>query len=143
MNGIAVGADPRACASCKTAGFIRCSASTSGRPFGASPSQDRDYAVSQRSEQAVPSWPVNMKPSKRPARLEAVRGNRQEKTKKSSEIQVHSCRNPCHITLWCIPCNEADRVQQLQTRQGEQNIMTQSAGYMTGLVNDLLYGVRS
>lgn len=111
-----MGANPRACTFCKPAGFIRCSASTSGRPFGAPPPQDRDYAGAQRSELAVPSWPVNTKSSQRHARVEAVRGNRQERTKKSSETQ---------------------------TRQGEQNIMAQSAGYMTGLVNDLLYGAAS
>ena len=139
MNGIAAGADPRLGACCKPAGFIRCSASTSGRPFGTSPSQDRHCSGPQRSENAVSTWPVNVKPSQRLARLEAVRGNRQERTKKSSETpQVHSFH--CMSHFWCSPC-WLTGFWQPQTRQGEQNIMAQSAGYMTGLVNDLLYGV--
>ena len=58
----------------------------------------------------------------------------------------HRCTlvgHPCDTALWCIPCKDATEFQQSQTRQGEQNIMAQSAGYMTGLVNDLLYGVRA
>ncbi|KAL3146787.1 hypothetical protein ABBQ38_014769 [Trebouxia sp. C0009 RCD-2024] len=117
MNGAAAGADARVAAFCSPGPLIKCSASTSGRPFGSPPSPDRLCSGPQRNDNGVLCWPVSAKPSQRLPRLQAVRGSRQEKAKKPSETP--------------------------QTRQGEQNIVAQSAGYMTGLVNDLLYGAAS
>lgn len=55
--------------------------------------------------------------AQRTSQLEAVRGNKQERAKRASEGA--------------------------STSHGEQNMVSQSAGFVTGLVNDLLYGAAS
>lgn len=97
MNVVSSGADPRVGAFCKPCAFNRCSASTSGRPFGSPPSQDRHCSGPQRNDSGVLCWPVNAR-SQRLPKLEAVRGGRQEKTKKSSETpQVLLVLSPAEL----------------------------------------------
>ncbi|KAA6429906.1 MAG: hypothetical protein FRX49_00338 [Trebouxia sp. A1-2] len=97
---------------------LRCPPSTSGRPFGSSPSNDRSHCRPGPSTEGVlQTLPAIVSAAQRSVRLEAVRGNKQEKTNKSSE--------------------------QSATAPGEQNFMSQSSGYLSGIVNDLLYGAAS
>ncbi|DBA73251.1 TPA: hypothetical protein ACH3X1_011314 [Trebouxia sp. C0004] len=97
---------------------LRCPPSTSGRPFGASPSVDRNHSRPEPStERVLQTLPAMVRSAQRLVRLEAVRGNKQEKTNKSNG--------------------------QPATNPGEQNFMSQSSGYLSGIVNDLLYGAAS
>ncbi len=69
-----------------TATCARCSASTSGRPFGSLPIHERSLPNSWRpSENIFHALPSAATPALRVSRLEAVRGGKQERTKKSTE----------------------------------------------------------
>ena len=137
---------------------LRCPPSTSGRTFGSLPSVDRIHSRPGPSTEGVlQTLPALVRSAQRSVRLEAVRGNKQEKTNKSSEQPAVSrwlqfCR---HQSLQCFNFDHATpmdlcsshlllnlkRFVTLQTTPGEQNFMSQSSGYLSGIVNDLLYGV--
>ena len=80
---------------------LRCPPSTSGRPFGSSPSVDRTHSRPGPSTQGVlQTLPGIVRAAQRSVRLGAVRGNKQEKTNKSSEQPavshwLHFCRHHC------------------------------------------------
>jgi len=80
---------------------LRCPPSTSGRPFGSSPSVDRNHSRPGPSTEGVlQTLPAMVRSAQRSVRLEAVRGNKQEKTNKSSEQPAVShwllfCRRTC------------------------------------------------
>lgn len=87
---------------------LRCPPSTSGRPFGSSPSVDRNHSRPGLStEGGLQTLPAIVRSAQPCFRLEAVRGNKQEKTNKSSEQPAVShwlqfCR--CH----CFHCLKFD-----------------------------------
>lgn len=93
--------------------FVRCSASTSGRPFGSVPCVDRGHCRRWSSgESLLQPLPTSLRSTQRSPRVEAVRGSKQDRSKKSNE--------------------------QAPTKPGEH-----SGGFMGGIVNDLLYGAAS
>ena len=112
----------------------RCPPSTSGRPFGSSPCVDRNHSKPGPSTEGVlQTLPGIMRAAQRSVRFQAVRGNKQDKTNKSSEQPavshwLHFCRrhcfhcfnpNPqhpwvCFHYIRCSRCNDLQTCRQPQ-----------------------------
>ena len=121
--------------------FVKCSASTSGRPFGSAPCIERGHCRRWSSGESLSQLlPTSLRSTRRFPRVEAVRESKQDRSKKSSEqAPVSSCLRAAETIPFYPLLFSTDTI--LQTKPGEQNTKSHSRGYLGGIVNDLLYGV--
>ena len=121
--------------------FVKCSASTSGRPFGSAPCIERGQCRRWSSGESLSQpLPTSLRLTRRFPCVEAVRESKQDRSKRSSEqATVSPCLRAAETTPFYPLLSSTGTL--LQTKPGEQNTKSHSRGYLGGIVNDLLYGV--